>query len=56
MVFSWHWNWDNLFTHLEGTRAARIRSLECTDISSIAVYTSGTQCAGDCVCPLTVTN
>ena len=37
VVFSWHWNWDNPFTPLEGTRAARIRSLERTDVSSITV-------------------
>lgn len=56
VVFSWHWNWDNPFTPLEGTRAARVCSLECTDVSSITVYTSSAQGAGNCVCPLTITN
>lgn len=56
VVFSWHWNWDNPFTPLEGTRAARICSLECTGVSSITLYTSGTQRAGNYVCPLTTTN
>lgn len=56
VVFLWHWNWDNLFTPLEDTRAARTCSLECTDVSSITAYTSGTQYAANYVCPLTTTN
>lgn len=55
VVFLLHWSWDNLFTLLQGTRAARICSLECTDVSGISVYTSGIQHADNYVCPLTTT-
>lgn len=56
VIFWWHWGWDNLFTLLKGTRTNRICSLECIDVWSITVCTSGTRHAGNCVYLITTAN
>lgn len=50
------WNWDSSLKTLQGAKADRICSLECTNVSSTTVHTSGTQRAGNYVCPLTTKN